>query len=95
MKYNIDKLPQWAQSLIYGQHMEILSLKEMHNTEMQNIRQAHELLTKYDWTTAGVHTPEKHKLWVLHKDNPVCIASIGDGDILLLGHKTKKKAGKQ
>lgn len=89
--HDISKLQKWAQNIIREKNLEISFLKETHRREMENIRKAHTLLTEYDWTTAGVYSPEKYKLWVLHKDNPVCIASIGDGDIFLLGHKRNWK----
>ena len=57
-------------------------------TEVAQLRKAHAVLFDYGgWFTLGVGTEHPLKLFTCSEDGTHCIASVGAGDIMLIGRK--------
>jgi len=77
----IAKLPKWAQ-----RHIEDLN-REIERRD--GLVKAHALLCKEqrEWFIISNRINEVERLWLLDKDAPHAICSLGPGDILLVGRK--------
>ncbi len=83
MKHNINKQPKWVQEHIKKLEREI--------DKLQALKQAHALLIDKDrdWFTIPNNSDETMGLWIIHKDNPHRIASLGKDDVFLVGRFKK------
>lgn len=83
MDHKVESLPKWAQNMIKEKDWHISELeRKLHNTESAN-----QICNEMDWFTLGFHTKEPRALFIIDKDKPHQICSIGAGVILLVGHK--------
>lgn len=76
----LKKLPRWATAYIAQLKREI--------TRRDGLVAAHALLCESgrEWFTIPNRTYEKPmKLWLLDRDSPIPVCSIGNGDTLLIG----------
>jgi len=78
---NILKQPKWVQKIISDKDNEIIKIKK----QLHEAEKANEITSKMDWFTIGFHTTEKRKLYLIDKDHPHCIATIGAGCVMLFG----------
>lgn len=85
---DINKLPQWAQKMITGREQALFDLEQ----KVDALEQANMICNEMDWFTLGVHTPERRPLFIIDQDKPQQICSIGDGAVLLVGHKRRGKS---
>jgi len=88
MAHDIKKLPLWAQKLLKDKDFEI--------SQLQALEQAHAVLNNRKWCSVSgplMGSNETCTLWVLDKDSPVSVCSLGQGDVLLIGRQkpTKQK----
>ena len=63
--------------------------------KIKKLEATHDLLLNYDWFTLGTFMEEKRGLFLLHKNGATRICVIGDGSVLLVGHKKVKKCGQK
>ena len=85
--HKLETLPKWAQYYINHLQCEI--------QRRESLKQLHAVLsdTDRDWFTlpdpvGGCH--EEHlNLWILDKDHPFSVCSLGKGDMLFVGRATK------
>lgn len=87
--HNISTLPKWAQG-----HINELEYEIRHR---ESLKQLHAVLSEpnRDWFTlpdpvGGCHEELLH-LWILDKDHPFSICSLGKGDMLFVGRAIKEK----
>jgi hypothetical protein len=88
-EHKIESLPKWAQDKILILEFEI--------QRRESLKQLHAVLADpdRDWFTlpdpvGGCH--EEHlNLWILDKDHPFSICSLGKGDMLFVGRTKKEK----
>ena len=77
------KLPKWAQKEFEKKDREIKELEY----KLEQAEKANEITSTMDWFTLGFHMKESRALFILHKDAASKIATIGEGDIMLIGRK--------
>lgn len=88
-EHKIESLPMWAQKRIKDREWEIAQLEK----RLNDAEKANQICNEMDWFTLGVHTTESRGLFLIDKDKPHQICSIGEGAILLVGHKRKASDG--
>ncbi len=85
----VKKLPLWAQKLINNQQTDIEVLKRKN----ENLEMVHELLTTKEWFTLKAPIDMKENeymhVWLLDRDAPRALCSIGKSDIILVGRHKK------
>lgn len=85
MNESEKKLPKWAQTE--------LALLRYENKMLDDLRAAHQVLMDREWFTLSGPTfldQETYRtLWVLDREDPVRVCSLGKGDVLLIGRAKK------
>ena len=82
---DIAKLPKWVQKHIKNLEEQV----KLSNKKLEQISIASDVLHERQWfTVSGPKFDDKkysRTLWVLDKDMPVALCSLGKNDVLLVG----------
>lgn len=88
---DLDKQPKWVRELVAKLRTEREDLER----RMLRLEQAHEILNKRDWFAIyGERNPkipegEMRRVWIINRDDPYPVCSIGYNDVLLIGRARK------
>ncbi len=87
-----SKLPQWVQQRLAELREESAALQR----KIEALQNVHALTANgREWFTVSWPSLDPPgsllHLWVLDRDHPFPVCSIGDGDVLLIGRATRKK----
>lgn len=85
----IKKLPKWAQKLISEKDHRIEQLA----SKITNTEKVSYIINNTNWYTLGEFTTERRALFIIDKDAPRKICSIGAGSVLMIGYKQKVSDG--
>jgi hypothetical protein len=89
--HNIESLPKWAQCHIYG--LELKARVAWDRNEMVQKLNAVMCEPKREWYTipspVDLSKYESMQLWVINRDDPRPICSLGKGDLLFIGRALK------
>jgi hypothetical protein len=88
-EHNIETLPKWAQYAFN----QLSELNVGLNIRMQTLQDINAIMCepKRDWFTLPFsHDDNKPiHLWLLDKDQPISVCSLGKGDIIFVGRAKK------
>lgn len=80
--HHLETLPKWAQKRIVDAE-----------TYAEKVKATHALMYGFDdWFTIGGLTPETRHLYMFDHDSCHAVCCIGDGDVLIVGRRTKTGA---
>lgn len=99
MSHNEDTLPAWAREKLAECRRKIDAL----SGEIERLKEAHGLLANREWFTVQGPKPgmktwsdgeprTTYRLWLLDRDSPHPVCSLGVGDVLLVGRAEKKSS---
>ena len=80
-------IPEYCKNYIYNLQMRLSQARK----EIEGLEQAHTLLMEYDWSSLGVYTKERRRLYMADKDEIRHVFSIGAGAVVLTGTKKEEK----
>jgi hypothetical protein len=91
MEHKIESLPKWAQKLLMEKHRENAELVQ----SLANLKCAHAILLNREWFTIPGPTFEDSEdyrhLFILDREHPYAICSLGKNDVLLIGRNVKNE----
>ena len=79
----LSKLPKWAQFEFEKKERQVKELEY----KLEQAEKANKITSTMDWFTLGFHMKEARTLFILHKDAPSKVATVGER-ISIVGQST-------